>query len=241
MYIDPQKMRSARERRALTQESLAYQARVNVRTVQRAESGLPVRAETLAELAAVLGMPPAGLLRPAPTKEPEVAEAEEIVLDGEVHTSLKRVTSGEQVVRALERAVMSALECSAEPTEGTMPILREAIIKIEALMRNPWNWDQPSPLRFSSIINRLESIAGLNEALAALDREGLALFMGTSSQCVKVPRGQEEGHMATHLRQLPEYVFATRFLIGEYVSERVRVSSNVLWPLEIEPEPDVPF
>ena len=241
MYIDPRKMKSARERRALTQESLAYQARVNVRTIQRAETGLPIRAETLAEIAAVLGMPPAGLLGIAPVKEQEVVEAEAEAEEAEVQTSLKRVTSAEQVVRALERAAMSVLECSAEPTEATMPVLKKAITQIELLMRDPWCFESQPPLRFRSLIDRLETVAALNGALAELEKEGLALFMATSSQFVKVPRGQEEGIMATTGRQSPTYAFATRFLIAEYVSERVRAPSQVVWPLEIEYDDGVPF
>lgn len=50
-------MKSARDRRAMTQEALAHQARVNVRTIQRAENGEPVRHETLADIAAALGVP----------------------------------------------------------------------------------------------------------------------------------------------------------------------------------------
>lgn len=237
MYIDPQKMRSARERRALTQESLAYQARVNVRTIQRAESGLPIRAETLAEIAAVLGMPPIGLLRPAPEKEPEVAEAES---EAEAHSSLKRVTSAEQVVRTLERAMMTVVECSAEPNEATLPVLRKIIGQLEKMLRHPCDPDRAPPLTFPSLIYRLESVAALNVALSDLEREGLALFMGTSSQYVKVPRMQEEGFMATSGRQRPQYVLAARFLVAEYGSERIRVSSDVLWPLEIEDD-DLPF
>lgn len=65
--------------------------------------------------------------------------------------------------------------------------------------------------------------------------------MATSSQFVKVPRAQEEGHMATNIRQSPEYVFAVRFLIGDYISERTRASTRVMWPLEIEFDDEVPF
>ena len=240
MHIDPKKMRSARERRALTQESLAHQARVNVRTVHRAESGLPIRAETLAEFAAVLGLPAAGLLGSRPLKEPEVIDAE-ADSEPDPRTSLKRVVSAEQVIAALERATMSALECSAEPNEATMPVLKSVVGNLEALMRSPWDFDEPSPLRFCSLINRLESVAALNTALTELEREGLALFMSTSSRYVKVPRGQEEGFRATSDRQRPEYVFAVRFLIGEYVSERVRVPATVIWPLPIEDDDDIPF
>jgi transcriptional regulator with XRE-family HTH domain len=238
VYIDPKKMKSARERRALTQENLAHQARVNVRTIQRAETGLPIRAETLAEIAAVLGMPPAGLLGIPPLKEPEVIDAE-AETEAEVQTSLKRVTSGDQVIRGLERAAMSVLECSSEPNEVNMPVLKKVITQLESLIRDPWCFDSQPPLRFKSLIDRLESVAALNSALAELEREGFALFMATSSQYVIVPRGQEEGYMATNYRQQPEYVFAARFLIAEYVSERIRVSPQVNWPLEIAD--DVPF
>ncbi|MEQ7872524.1 helix-turn-helix transcriptional regulator [Sphingomonas sp. ASV193] len=238
MYVDPKKMKSARERRALTQENLAHQARVNVRTIQRAETGLPIRAETLAEIAAVLGVPPVGLLAVEPFKEPEVLEAE---AEAEVQTSLKRVTNADQVVRALERAVMSAFECSCEPTEATMPTLRKAIKQVESLIRDPWCIHDQPPLRFTSLIDRLESVAALNGSLAELERQGMALYMSTSSQFVRVPQGQEEGHMAVSIRQSPEYAFAARFLIADYVSERVRVSPQVNWPLEIEYDDGVPF
>jgi transcriptional regulator with XRE-family HTH domain len=242
VYIDPKKMKSARERRAMTQENLAHQARVNVRTIQRDETGLPIRAETLAEIAAVLGMPPAGLLGTPPTKEPEVIDAEaEAEVEAEVQTSLKRVTSGDQVIRALERASMSALECSCEPTDTNMPVLRKAVASIEALMRDPWSFDEMPPLRFKSLIDRLESVAALNTALAELEREGFALFMATSSQYVIVPYGTDEGIMVTGYKQDPRYVFAARFLIAEYVSERVRVSPQVNWPLKVEVDDDVPF
>ena len=47
--------------------------------------------------------------------------------------------------------------------------------------------------------------------------------------------------MATSGRQRPQYVLAVRLLIAEYSAERIRVSSDVLWPLEIEEDDGVPF
>ena len=238
MFIDPVKMKSARERRALTQEALAHQARVNVRTVQRAESGHPLHAETVAEIAAVLGLPPAGLIRPGPAKEQEVAAAE--VEESQTQV-LKKVDRGEMVIATLERSVMAVLGCSAEPTAETMPALRALIQSLEALIRKPWDPEDTPPLRFESLLDRLDAVANVNAGLAEVERHGMALFMGVSSEYVKVPRWSEEGLMATHVGQRPEYVRAARFMIAEYTAERLRVPADVVWPLEIEPDDDIPF
>lgn len=234
MYVDPQKMKAARDRRALTQEALANQARVNVRTVQRAEGGLPIHAETLAELAAVLGMPPAGLIRPGPVKEQEVLASE--TEEGQTQV-LKRVESAETVISTLERSTMSVLGCSAEPTAETMPALRAIIQTLEGVIRNPCDHEQASPLSFSSLLDRLDAVVQLNTALADIERSGMALFMATSTAYVKIPRMSEEGFLYTGRRQQPEYVMAARFMIGDYQSERLRVSRDVRWPLDGEPEP----
>lgn len=238
MFVDPIKMKAARDRRALTQEALAHQARVNVRTIQRAESGQPVHAETLAEIAAVLGVPPTGLLRPPPAKEQEVLGAE---ADDPQAQVLKRVESGEVVVATLERSAMAVLGCTAEPTVETMPTLRSLIQALESLIRDPWEFGHAPPLRFGSLLDRLDAVATLNGALADLERNGIALFLAVSSEYVKVPFGVEEGHMVTTTRQQPEYVRAARLLIAEYTSERIRVPADVVWPLQIEADDDIPF
>ena len=238
MFVDPTKMRSARDRRALTQEALAHQARVNVRTIQRAESGQPVQAETVAEIAAVLGLPVTGLVRSGPVKEQETIASEPP--EGQTHV-LKRVEKGELVVASLERCEMSILECSAEPTSETMPALRGTIIAIEGLMRDPWEVDNCSPLRFASLLSRLDEVVKVNTALAELDRSGMALYMGVTTEYVRVPQRSEEGKMTTSQWQSPEYVRATRFLLAEYSSERLRVPANVVWPLQVEEEEEIPF
>lgn len=240
MHIDPVKMKAARDRRALTQEALAHQARVNVRTIQRAESGLPVHAETLAEIAAVLGLPTSGLVRPGPVKEAEVTASEIEETQGQV---LKRVESGEIIVATLERSAMAVIGCSAEPNSDTMPALRACIVALESMISDPWDAERRMPVRFNSLLDRLDAVAALNEALAALERQGIAVFMAVSSEYVKVPYLSDEG-MATHRGQAPEYVRAARFMVADYVSERIRLSADVLWPLQIEPDldfDDIPF
>lgn len=238
IFIDGQKMKSARARRALTQESLAHQARVNVRTVQRAENGMPLRHETLADIAAVLGVPPAGLIRPAPTKEDEVLAAEAAQSETSGHV-LRRVETGESVVQALERAVMSDLSCHADPTPAVMDVLRGAIRHIESLMRDPWDEEVAAPLRFQSVIDRLEAVAALNGHLADLEREGLALYLCQLSVFVRIPQWTEEG-LSISLRQSPKYAYAVRLHIGEYATERVRLPEDVTWRLDLCDD-DIPF
>jgi transcriptional regulator with XRE-family HTH domain len=228
MIIDCVKMRAARDRRALTQEALAAQARVNVRTIQRAERGEPIRHETLADIAAVLGVPPAGLVRVEAEMHDDDPEA-----DAAQTQLLKRVESAETVIAALERAAMSVLDCSAPPTEKNMPILRKVITQLEGLMPKPWEGEEGPPLRFSSLLARLEALAALEAELTELERSGLALYSGASTEFVKVPVRGEHGPYVAHY-QWPEYVMAARFLIAEYSAERVRVSADVLWPLKIE-------
>ena len=238
MYIDPTKMKSARERHALTQENLAHKSRVNVRTIQRAESGYPVRAETVQDIAAVLGMPPAGLMRPGPVKEDQVVSDEMADSAGPTHV-LKRVESGEHIVATLERAEMTFLECTAEPNPENMPALTELITQLEALIRSPWEEHNLTPLRFSSLLDRLGAVATLNSALANIERQGMALYMAVSVEYVKVPRRTDEG-MYVYTNQQPEYATAVRFLISAYSTERVRLPASVNWPLVIEDD-DVPF
>lgn len=238
MRIDVEKMKSLRERQGLTQEALAHRARINVRTVQRAEKGEPLRAETLQDIAAVLGLTVSAIQSEGPQKEPEVQEAE----DAQNTQVLKRCDGGEVVVSALERATMSHLGCTAEPTEENMPALRAIIQQIEKLMLSPFDddWEALPPLRFSSLLDRLETVAALNKALGALEKDGMALYLTTSTKYVKVPYRVDEGFMATHSSQEPEYIQAVRFHIAEYIGERLRLPDNVSWILPDEDD-DIPF
>ena len=129
-----------------------------------------------------------------------------------------------------------------------MPILADVIGHIESLMRDPWDKYETSPLKFGSVLERLQAIAKLNGNLLELERSGLALYLASTTEYVKVPYRIEEG-MVTAINQYAEYVMATRLHIAEYTAERVRVSAEVRWPLDLEAEPkidddlsdDIPF
>ncbi len=66
LKIDPKTLKLLRERRLYSQEEFAIAAGMSVRTVQRAEMGMPVSAETLKSFAAVLEVPTTRLLAPKP-------------------------------------------------------------------------------------------------------------------------------------------------------------------------------
>ena len=66
LKIDRKTLKLLRERRLYTQDEFAVAAGMSVRTVQRAEMGVPVSAETLKSIAAVLEVPTTRLLAPMP-------------------------------------------------------------------------------------------------------------------------------------------------------------------------------
>ncbi len=69
LKIDPKTLKFLREHRLYSQEEFATAAGMSVRTVQRAEMGAPVSAETLKSIAAVLEVPATQLLAPKPLRK----------------------------------------------------------------------------------------------------------------------------------------------------------------------------
>jgi len=111
---------------------------------------------------------------------------------------------------------------------------------------DPWNWDDPACLRFSSLVARLEAIANMNGHLAALEAIGLALFSGSTIERAHMPRRNSDGEIYVRDGQPPISVRATRLLIAEYASERVTVQKATKWPVTIispddDLDSDVPF
>jgi transcriptional regulator with XRE-family HTH domain len=231
------KLRAARDRRALTQEKLAAEAKVDIRTVQRAEAGAPLRQDTIADIAAVLGVPLAALIdRSSPQSEEGVVAG--IIFGAGV--TLKRATTAREIIELLEDTHLAKLECDADPTEELMTDLADAISFIEGMLPHPWSEEeQNGPLTFNSLVTRLQHIAKLNTVLDALERHGLALFVGSTWVNAIMPSWGEEG-LYTRTGQRPDNVRATRLLISPHVAERVSVQAATKWPVEIvTPEPAV--
>ncbi|MBX9643063.1 MAG: helix-turn-helix transcriptional regulator [Novosphingobium sp.] len=236
MQINKHQLQTVREGCALTQEGLAHKARVSVRTVQRAESGLPIRPETLADIAAVLGVSPQSLIEHAFAEDGVGPDSDsQIAADGRGQL-LKRTESAEYVVTLLERSTMACLQCQCEPSDDNIEALRSTVGAIEGLMRDPWDDQAPPPLRFKSQIDRLDALVLLAGSLQQLKSAGLALYAAASSELVKVPSDDDLG-MRVRADQQPEHICAARFMIARDSGERVRSCVDVTWPLAPEQDP----
>ncbi len=232
MKCNTVKLRAARDRHGMTQEMLAAQAKVDVRTVQRAEAGAPLRQETIADLAAVLGVPLSGLVA-KDDSETDRGTVQSFFGPGLV---LRRTAKGREVIELLETTRIGKLECDADPTEDIIDVLRGAIRFIEGMLPDPWDAEgQTGALSFSSLVDRLEAIAKMTETLADLERHGLTLFCGSTWERAVMPRWGEEG-LYTRTGQRPESVRATRLLIAQIGGDRITVQRDIDWPVKIEPE-----
>lgn len=241
MRCNPTKLRSARDRRALTQEMLAIKANVNVRTVQRAEAGFPLRHETLADFAAVLGVPTANLIMSDSNTDGDRSDMAEGSATGLI---LKRAGTGKQVMELFETSPLIKLECGLDPNADIMETLREAIGFLERYIPDPWAVNASAgPLSFNSVLDRLDALANANSVLQRLERDGLALYCGSSFVSAIMPQYSDEG-MVTRQHQPADAVRAARMVIAEYELTKLSVDLNTKWPVEIveaNEDDDVPF
>jgi transcriptional regulator with XRE-family HTH domain len=237
VQCDPEKLRSFREKSAITQEKLAILCAVNRRTVQRAERGEPISLETLADLAAALRVSPDEIR--AQEHEPSVpAEA-----SGNVVT-LRPASTGRAILEVLERAQLARLDCEVEPTLENMPVLRAVILAVEAIMPgNPWD---PESNRYGgtaewSLVDKLDRQATITSHLQALRDARLSLFVGGSVELARMPQNGDEG-LYTTAKQLFESVWTARLLIAPSGPDRLVVSANVQWPVEVSNlDDEIPF
>lgn len=222
------RLRAARDRRAMTQEKLAAEAKVDIRTVQRAEAGAHLRHDTIADLAAVLGMPVGSLID---TTVPEEDNGVRDVSFGS-GLGLKRSQSAREVIELLEQSHLAKLECDADPTTENIETLTQVIELIENLLPHPWDPEKGDQLSFGSLVDRLKAIASIDKALEDLERVGLGFFTGSAWVSAIMPRWHEEG-LATSSGQRPDTVRATRLLISPSSTDKLTVSAETKWPVEI--------
>lgn len=247
MKCNVAKMRAARDRRAMTQEKLAAEAKIDIRTVQRAEAGASLRQETIADIAAVLGLPLTGLI------DNSSSSSEDNVVVGVIFgtgLTLKRAISAREVIELMEETRLGKLECDADPSDEIMDMLTEAILFIEKMLPKPWSEEERNgPLVFDSLVDRLQHISKMKTILANLDRQGLGLFTGSSWINAIMPLWSDEG-LYTRTNQPSESVRATRLLISSISADRVTVQLATNWGVDVvdvsEPfgddlDEDVPF
>lgn len=109
-------------------------SKVNHRTVQRAERSESLQLDTLASLAATLGVTVGELTLtngdPDQTDQTETSESNAVVL--------RRITSGKTLIDLVCDSFSGKLYCAAEPTEENINTLTDMIERVEKLIPKPW-------------------------------------------------------------------------------------------------------
>lgn len=213
----------------MTQARLADASEVNIRTIQRAEGGAPVTAETIAALAGTMNIPATDLLM-------DTAEATGHTLEKAL--TLKKVSSGRALVEHLHATRMCHIDCDVEPTPDNLPALKSVIELIEASIPDPLDEDKLVWPPRASLVRTLELVAGLNGLMTQLSDLGLAIFAARRVEWAIVPwYDGEEGHLCTRHNQSPEQILTLRLLISHGTTERITVDVGVQWPIDVVEPP----
>jgi transcriptional regulator with XRE-family HTH domain len=119
----------------MTQDKLAVVSNADLRTVQRAEHNRAVQLETLASIAAALGVTVSEItvVGEAPVDLPESSAPDE-------HNAvvLRRTSSGKTLLDTLCDSFSGHLDCAADPTQENVDALTAFVEDIENLIANPW-------------------------------------------------------------------------------------------------------
>ncbi len=224
------RVRELRNQRSMTQEKLAAMSNVDLRTVQRAEQNRPVQLETLASIAAALGVTvPEITLRDS--EQSELPETSTPVEPNAV--VLRRTSSGKAVLDALCSCFSGHLECAAEPTPENVDALTELVEHIERHIPNPWQ--TPMDADVLTLSQRLREALEIKTKIEALEKFGLATFIGTYTSRAQVPHYDiDEGCMSTRIKQKFEPVKVARISIAPAELDRITVRVSDQWE---EPAP----
>jgi hypothetical protein len=156
-------------------------SKVNNRTVQRAECGEFLQLDTLASLAAALGVTVGELTLPDDSAEQidqsETSESNAVVL--------RRMTSGMPLIELICDSFSGKLYCAAEPTEDNIATLTDIVERIERLI--PKRWESPFESESLTLAQRLREALAITSQLAELEKFGISVFAGTYTARAQVP------------------------------------------------------
>ncbi len=205
------RVRQLRAELRLTQERLAQLSHVDVRTIQRAEKGMNVSMETIADLASALKTDMNELVLQNSTDEGgfplELDESRDVVL--------RRVTSGKSLQDMICGSFSGSVSCYAEPTVENIEALAAMIEKLEGLMPDPW--EPPSDSGPVPLADRLRSAVNLTTQLKELENVGLGVYAATYSARAKVPRYDpycEHSHNGMYTTHSQEFEKVTVCCVG---------------------------
>jgi transcriptional regulator with XRE-family HTH domain len=220
------KLKLLRQAKALSQGALAARCGLSRKTVQRLETGQDVQPETLALVAAALGV-----------AVDEIAEAGgRRELGDPRRLGLRRVRSGRLVFEQMARTDVGRLECDADVDSRSIEPLTRLVILLQGLMRESWDVARPA-LQALSLVERLRTIAALNDELQLIEAAGLGLYMGHYYRYPAPPPGAPSAAPESP----PPPVVLTRLSVADNARERVEVLIDSEWrgaPEAVAASPD---
>lgn len=239
-------LRKARKEKGYTQDKLALMSRLSPRTVQRAEQGADLGPESIADLAAALELP-VKVLAMAEAAGSERSDAGEPDREfGGKFVVLRRAMSGRDILDVIEKSKLARLDCDIEPTDDNIAALRDIIGSIEALLPDPWSWEQ-QVLAWSSLVDRLDAAYAFGRRLETLRAAGIGVFVGYYHENVIYPQKSEHGEVYTSTDQRSELVRAARLLVSASEPDKITAEIDYNWPVRVvgfdydDLDDDVPF
>jgi transcriptional regulator with XRE-family HTH domain len=220
-----------RTKQALTQEALAGKAKINVRTVQRAEAGWPIDLQTIQEIASALGVTPSELLAERENAHDETSSDD--AFDGEklaVRLRLQSTARGllETLADCLDARLNCAADLDARTVEGVTQFC-EVVRPVLPELCPEYPFDQAPRDEASRLIHRITVGAAINDSMAKLRELGLAVFAGSFVDYQQIPRwDNEENCWATRTNQRLEPLKIALVTIGSSSESHlmVRVRCN---------------
>lgn len=183
-----------------SQDQLAKNCNLNLRTIQRAENGQSISIESAAGIASALGV-----------RFQQLA-ADDTPLEDTYHVVLHRTTSGRQIVEGLFKAHKHVLEYDIDPTPDMAEVLASFIEKLERL--NPYP-DNPHDSFGNDLSTRIRFTADITGKMAELATLGMGVFYGEYTVQELRPRyDMEEGCWYTRANQAPELLTAAVVLVS---------------------------
>ena len=218
MRVKRDLMIKLREAKGLTQEDVANKSKLDVRTIQRAEAGTAIGSETLAQIAATLGVPNDHLLADGDEEGEPTPNVGLCVLHA-VQTPL-------QITTLLATHQEADLDCTAETTakgraEAVIAFVDAIEKHLPTLMPDV---NEPVPTGAEKLRRKVLLEQQLNAALQALKATGLCVFAGTFTDMQLIPHYSfDDGFWVYGSRAQPKPVNTLVIRVSEAGQQRLVV------------------
>lgn len=221
MKLNREVLVSLREAKGLTQEDVASKSKLDVRTIQRAEAGQPIGAETLAQIAATLGVPNDDLRSGNDQEGAQPSNPEVCVLHA--------LRSPLELLAALKSHQEADIECVTETTskgrgEAVLALLDAIEPAIPTLTPDV---NEPVPSGLEQLRRKIGLEQKLNVIFQRMKESGIQLFAGTFTDMQRIPHYDfDEGFWSTSLRSQPQPVAILVMRIANVDQQRLVVTKT---------------